>query len=216
MGRTQEPIYSLNRLAEEGRLGDFKVFVDSPMSVYATEIVRSHPECFNEEMLGYIRTDDPDPFHFTHLHYITEAEDSKLIQLVDEPCIIISSSGMMEAGRIRHHLKANISDTRNTILITGYCEPSTLGGKLMAGADTVNIMGEAYEVKASVEVMKEYSAHGDFGDIAKFLISQDKERIKQLFLVHGEPDAMQKLKDDLGDMDYASIVMPKYRSSYEF
>lgn len=197
-------------------MGDFKVFADSPMSVYATEIVRSHPECFNEEMLGYIRTGDPDPFHFTHLHYITEAEDSKLIQLVDEPCIIISSSGMMEAGRIRHHLKANISDTRNTILITGYCEPSTLGSKLMAGADTVNIMGEAYEVKASVEVMKEYSAHGDFGDIAKFLISQDKERIKQLFLVHGEPDAMQKLKDDLGDMDYASIVMPKYRSSYEF
>jgi metallo-beta-lactamase family protein len=215
VGRTQELIYSLNRLAEAGRLGKIKVFVDSPMSVYATDIIKSHPECFNDELREYIRFEDPDPFGFGHLHFVVEADDSKLLNFVDEPCIIISSSGMMEAGRIRHHLKQHISDSRNTILVTGYCEPSTLGGKLLSGAQRVNIMGDDLEVKADIVEMKEYSAHGDFGDIAKFLICQDKEKIQKIFLVHGEKEGMLELKDDLEGLGYGNIELARFRMSYK-
>jgi len=213
IGRTQELIYSLNYLAEEGRLPDVKVFVDSPLSVYATDILRSNPEYFNDTMLEYIKT-DPDPFGFPQLQYITEAEDSRQLNAREEPCVIISSSGMMEAGRIQHHLKNNLSDPNSAVLITGYCEPSTLGGKLMNGADKVTIMGEEVEVKAEMIVMKEYSAHGDYGDIAKFLHCQDKEQIQKIFLVHGEKKVMEQLKTDLEDLGYANIDIPEYRLSY--
>ena len=213
IGRTQELIYSLNYLAEEGRLPDVKVFVDSPLSVYATDILRSNPEYFNDTMLEYIKT-DPDPFGFPQLHYITEAEDSRQLNAREEPCVIISSSGMMEAGRIQHHLKNNLSDPNSAVLITGYCEPSTLGGKLMNGADKVTIMGEEVDVKAEMIVMKEYSAHADYGDIAKFLHCQDKENIKKIYLVHGEKNVMQQLKTDLEDLGYANIEIPEFRLSY--
>ncbi len=121
---------------------------------------------------------------------------------------------MMEAGRIRHHLKNNISDPRNTILITGYCEPSTLGGKLLAGADKVYIMGEELEVKADIELMKEYSAHADLGDIAKFLVSQNKEQIQGIFLVHGEKDTMDKMKEELQNLGYKDIIIPHFKMHY--
>jgi metallo-beta-lactamase family protein len=213
IGRTQELIYSLNYLAEEGRLPDVKVFVDSPLSVYATDILRSNPEYFNDTMLEYIKT-DPDPFGFPQLQYITEAEDSRQLNAREEPCVIISSSGMMEAGRIQHHLKNNLSDPNSAVLITGYCEPATLGGKLMNGADKVVILGEEVEVKAEMIVMKEYSAHADYGDIAKFLHCQDKEQIQKIFLVHGEKKVMEQLKSDLEDLGYPNIEIPDYRLSY--
>lgn len=214
IGRTQELIYSLNVLAEADRLGEVKVFVDSPLSVYATDIIRNHPECFNEAMLEFIKT-DPDPFGFKHLHFIIESDDSKLLNSLDEPCIIISSSGMMEAGRIRHHLKNNISDSKNAVLITGYCEPSTLGGKLVNGAEKVRIFEEEQEVKAEIIVMNEYSAHADYGDIAKFLFCQDKEQIKLMFLVHGEKEVMEKLKGDLQESGYKNVEIAEFRMSYE-
>jgi metallo-beta-lactamase family protein len=214
IGRTQELIYSLNVLAEDGRLPDIKVFVDSPLSVYATDIMRSNSEYFNDDMLEYIKS-DPDPFGFPQLHYVIEQDDSKLLNSIDEPCIIISSSGMMEAGRIRHHVKNNISDPRNAILITGYCEPSTLGGKLQRGAEKVTIFDEEYEVKAEILQMKEYSAHADFGDIVKFLFCQDKEQVQQIFLVHGEKESMEKLKEDLGEYGFKNIQVAEFRMSYE-
>jgi metallo-beta-lactamase family protein len=214
IGRTQELIYSLNILAEEGRLPDIKVFVDSPLSVYATDIMRDNSAYFCEQMLEYIKS-DPDPFGFPQLHYVIENDDSKLLNSIDEPCIIISSSGMMEAGRIRHHLKNNISDARNAVLITGYCEPSTLGGKLQRGAEKVTIFGEEYEVKTEIIQMKEYSAHADFGDIVKFLFCQDKEQVQQIFLVHGEKESMEKLKEDLGEYGFKNVRIAEFRMSYE-
>jgi metallo-beta-lactamase family protein len=213
IGRTQELIYSLNYLAEEGRLPNIKVFVDSPLSVYATEIMRENSDYFNETMLDYIKT-DPDPFGFPQLSYVTEAEDSKLIITLDEPAVIISSSGMMEAGRIQHHLKNNLADPNSAVLITGYCEPATLGGKLMNGAKKVNIMGDEVEVNAEMIVMKEYSAHADYSDIAKFLHCQDKENIQKIFLVHGEKRVMEVLKKDLGELGYQNIEIPELRLSY--
>jgi metallo-beta-lactamase family protein len=214
VGRTQELIYSLNYLAEEGRLPDVKVFVDSPLSVYATDIMRKSPDCFNESMQEYIKS-DPDPFGFPQLHFVTEVEDSIMINKMDEPCVIISSSGMMQAGRIRHHLKNNLSDPNSTVLITGYCEPSTLGGKLLNGAEKVTIMDEEVEVKAEIILMNEYSAHADYGDIAKFLFCQDKEKVKKLFLVHGEKEVMEQLKKDLEEYGFRDIVIPGFRLSYE-
>ncbi|QNF32361.1 MBL fold metallo-hydrolase [Adhaeribacter swui] len=214
IGRTQELIYSLNYLAEEGRLPeDVKVFVDSPLSVYATDILRSHPEYFNETMQEYLKFDS-DPFGFPQLHYITEAEDSRELNNLDQPCVIISSSGMMEAGRIQHHLKNNLADPNSAVLITGYCEPSTLGGQLLNGAETVRIFGEEVAVNAEILVMKEYSAHGDYGDIAKFLMCQDKEKIKKIFLVHGEKRVMEQLKADLTEFGYSNIEIPDFRLSY--
>lgn len=215
IGRTQELIYSLNILAEDGRLPEgVNVFVDSPLSVYATDIMREHPENFNEDMLEFIQT-DPDPFGFPQLHFITDHEDSKILNALDAPCVIISSSGMMEAGRIRHHLHKNISDPRTTILVTGYCEPSTLGGKLLGGAERVTILEDELEVKAEIVLMNEYSAHADFSDLAKFLHCQNKEEIKQIYLVHGEESSMEKLKTDLEEMGYSNIIIPKFRMSYE-
>jgi metallo-beta-lactamase family protein len=213
IGRTQELIYSLNCLAEEGRLPNVKVFVDSPLSVYATDVMRGNSEHFNETMLEYIKT-DPDPFGFPQLTYITETADSIQLNTFDEPCVIISSSGMMEAGRIRNHLKNNLVDPNSAVLITGYCEPSTLGSKLMNGAEKVEILGQEVEVKAEIMVMKEYSAHADYGDIARFLHCQDKEKIKKIFLVHGEKRVMEQLKNDLGELGYENIELPELRLSY--
>lgn len=215
IGRTQELVYSLNILAEDGRLPrDINFFVDSPLSVYATDIMRSHPENFNQEMLEFIQT-DPDPFGFPNLHFITDHEDSKILNALDAPCVIISSSGMMEAGRIRHHLKKNIADPRTTILVTGYCEPSTLGGKLLAGAEKVQLFEEELEVKAEIVLMNEYSAHADFSDLAKFLHCQDKEQIRKIYLVHGEESSMKKFKADLEELGYQHIEIPEFRMSYE-
>jgi metallo-beta-lactamase family protein len=213
LGRTQELIYSLNCLAEAGRLPAVKVFVDSPLSVYATDILRNHPEYFNEKLREYLKT-DPDPFGFPQLTYITEAEESRDLTQLEEPCIILSSSGMMEAGRIRHHLRTSLANANNAVLITGYCEPNTLGGKLMRGIGKVQLFGEEIEVKAQVLVMKEYSAHGDYSDIARFLHCQDKERIRRIFLVHGERPVMEQLKKDLQELGYHDIEIPELRLSY--
>ena len=215
IGRTQELVYSLNVLAEEGRLpAHVRVYVDSPLSVYATDIMREHEECFNEDMLEYLKFDE-DPFGFPQLHFLMEADDSKLVNASDDPCVIISSSGMMQGGRIRHHLQTTLDDPKNTLLITGYCEPSTLGGRLLQGAEKVTIDGRELEVKAELKTMKEYSAHGDYEDIVRFLHCQDKDEIKQIYLVHGEEGAMKKLKKDLEELGYQNIQLPGFGMSYE-
>ncbi len=214
IGRTQELIYSLNYLAEDGRLpAGVNVFVDSPLSVYATDILRSSPAYFNDTLLEFIKT-DPDPFGFPQLHYITEVADSKELINLEQPCVIISASGMMEAGRIQHHLKNNLADPNSAVLITGYCEPTTVGGQLLNGAETVRILGEEVPVKAEMIVMKEYSAHADYRDIVKFLMCQDKDKIQKIYLVHGEKRVMEQLKTDLEELGYPNIDIPDLRLSY--
>lgn len=215
IGRTQELVFSLNVLAEEDRLPKHvRVYVDSPLSVYATDIMREHAEYFNKDMLEYLKFDE-DPFGFPQLHFLTEAEDSKLLNASKDPCVIISSSGMMQGGRIQHHLQTNLSDERNTLLITGYCEPSTLGGRILQGAEKVTVLGEEVEVKAEVLVMNEYSAHADYEDIVRLLHGQDKDQLREIFLVHGEERSMKKLKGDLEDLGYTNIRIPDFRMSYE-
>jgi metallo-beta-lactamase family protein len=214
IGRTQELIFSLNKLAEDGKLPPVKVFVDSPLSVYATDIMRDNQKYFNDEMQEYVET-DPDPFGFDGIHFIIERGDSIQLNNYDEPCVIISASGMMEGGRIRHHLRQNISDPRNTILITGYCEPSTLGGRIASGANEVYIMGDSFPVKAEVVMMNEYSAHGDYSDILKVLLRLDKHKVKQIFLVHGDRQTMAVFKETLHEQGFKNVEIAEYRMSYE-
>lgn len=214
IGRTQELIYSLNKLAESNKLPEVPVFVDSPLAVYATDILRDANDHFNPKVQELLKTDD-DPFGFDNLKYIVERDDSILLNKSNEPCVIISSSGMMEGGRIRHHLKTCIEDDKNTILMTGYCEPSTLGGQIASGAKQVAFLGGEYQVNAGIQFMKEYSAHADYGDLLKFLMNQDKEKLKYIFLVHGEPNIMDSFKKTLHEEGYPNVEIPGYRVSYE-
>lgn len=214
IGRTQELIFSLNKLAEDGRLPDVQVFVDSPLSVYATDILRSNEKYFNDSMLEYLKSDS-DPFGFQGMNFVLDHQESKQVERYDKPCVIISSSGMMEAGRIRHHLRNNISDRKNTILITGYCEPETLGGKISRGAEKVMIGAEEFTVQAEVIAMNEYSAHGDYGDLLKLLIHQDKNKLKHIFLVHGERGVMKAFKETLEEQGYQNVQVAEFRMSYE-
>jgi metallo-beta-lactamase family protein len=196
LGRTQEIVFVLNKLKNEGRLPDIKVFVDSPLSTSATDIVRKHPECFNENLQEYIKT-DPNPFGFNNLKYIRDSDESKALNTNKEPCIIISASGMCDAGRIKHHLMNCIGNPENTVLIVGYCSPHTLGGKLLSGQKSVRIFGEDFDVKAEVETILSYSAHADYSELIKFLSCQDKKKVKKVFLVHGEEDAKNGFKEKL-------------------
>lgn len=210
VGRTQELIFSLNKLAESGKLPDIPVFVDSPLAVYATDIVRNHSEYFNKDMKNFMQS-DPDPFGFSKLILLTSHKESTLITSVPDPYIVISSSGMMEAGRILRHLQYSVSDERNGILLTGFAGHDTLGGKIARGRKKVTIIDETYQVNAKIYKLQEYSAHADINDILKFLSCQDKKKTERIFLVHGERRSLRELKERLSAEDYRNveIAMPK-------
>ena len=154
------------------------IFVDSPLAVNATTVFRMHPECFNKNFLKVLEK-DPDPFGFDNLFYITRVEDSKRLNDHKKPCVIISASGMMEAGRVKHHLANNISDPKNTILVVGYCAPTTLGARIGRGDKEVSIHGTVYEVKAEVKKIESFSGHGDYKEMIGFLSCQDKSSYQQ-------------------------------------
>lgn len=207
LGRTQELVYALDKMSTKGMLPAIKVYVDSPLSVNATSIMRNHPECFNEEILEYMKKDS-DPFGFDKLTYIQDVIESKQLNDLKEPCIIISASGMADAGRIKHHIKNNITDPNNTILIVGYAERNSLGGKLRAKYKTVKIFGIEYEVKAEIVIIDSYSAHGDYKEMIHYYDCQDKKKIKQVFLVHGEYDVQLNYKEKLIDAGFRNISIP--------
>ncbi len=196
VGRTQELLYLLNQLENENRLPALTYFVDSPLSWEATEVVKSHPENFNKELKNVL-LHDKNPFDFTGLTYIKTAEESKQINFYNEPCVIISSSGMAEAGRVKHHIKNNIGDSKNTILMVGYASPYSLAGKLLNGVKEVDIYGEDCMVKAEIGTMPGMSAHGDYNDLSQFISNQDNEKVKKLFLVHGEYDVQTEFAGKL-------------------
>ncbi len=207
VGRTQELLYFLNELSNSGDLKGLPVFVDSPLSKEATEVVESHPENFNKTLQYLLRT-DKDPFDFPQLKFIESVDESKSLNDIHDPCIIISASGMADAGRVKHHIKNNISDAKNTILIVGYCEPQSLGGRFMAGAKEVRIYGEMYSVVAEVGVMRSMSAHGDYDDLCQFLACQDKDQVKQLFIVHGEEDVQLDFQRSLMKKGFKDVIVP--------
>jgi metallo-beta-lactamase family protein len=207
LGRTQEILYVLDQLKNKKLLPvDLRVYVDSPLSSKATEIVKKHPECFNEKLKEYIIS-DPEPFNFPGLTFIEEVEDSKALNKSEEPCIIISASGMADAGRIKHHIKKTVVDPKNTILIVGYASPRTLAANLEAGNQQVHIFGEIFDVKARVESLHSFSAHADYLELIRFLSCQDKEKVKTIFLVHGDEEAKKEFKERLLKEGFKNVVI---------
>lgn len=212
VGRTQEILYALNQLELENRLPDLDYFVDSPLSIEATEIIKKYPEYFNKTIQRVLQSDS-DPFNFKGLKYIKKVEQSKLLNFRDEPCVIISASGMADAGRVKHHISNNIENSRNTILLTGYCEPNSLGGRLQSGARQVGIFGVAHEVNADVGSIRSMSAHGDYEDLSQWLACQDPKQVKKLFLVHGEYEVQQDFKARLVRKGFDDVEIPELHFS---
>lgn len=208
VGRTQELLYALNQLELENRLPRLDYFVDSPLSIEVTELLKKFPQYFNKHIQQVLQTDN-DPFSFTGLKYVKTVEESKLLNFRNEPCVIISASGMAEAGRVKHHISNNIENSRNTILLTGYCEPMSLGGRLMAGAKEVGIFGVRHEVHAEVGSIRSMSAHGDYEDLSQFLAGQDPRQVKKLFLVHGEYEVQEHFKQRLLKKGFPDVEIPE-------
>ena len=207
VGRTQELLYLLNRLDTERRLPPLNYYVDSPLSIETTEIVKHHPECFNEKVQQLLKTDN-DVFAFPGLVYTRTAEESIKLNSLKEPCVIISASGMAEAGRVKHHIANNIADRRNTILIVGYCEPHSLGGLLRSGAQHVTIYGEHHDVVAEVGIIQSLSAHGDYNDLSQSLSCQDPRQVRKLFIVHGEYEVQQAFRERLLKKGFTDVEIP--------
>lgn len=215
VGRTQELVYSLNNFFNAGKLPKIDIYVDSPLAVNATDIFRLHPECFNNDILEVMQK-DPDPFGFNSLYYIKSTEDSKRINKLKQPCVVIAASGMMEAGRIKHHLANGISDPKNTILAVGYCSPRTLGARILRGETPVSIHGVSYEVKAEIRRLESFSGHGDYKEMMDYLECQDKSKLKKVFIVHGEYEAQKTYMQHLQDKGYNSIAIPAVGEEYSF
>lgn len=215
VGRTQEIIYVLNNFSNAGLLPRIEVFVDSPLSVNATHIFRMHTDCMNDEVKAVMKSDD-DPFGFNQLHYIKNVEQSKKLNDYDKPCIIISASGMAEAGRIKHHIANNISNPNNTILIIGYCAPSTLGARIQNPDITeISILGEIRPVNARIERLEAFSGHGDYNEMLDFLNCQDQDEIRQIFLVHGEFHCQQTYREKMEIEGYRNIEIPASGEVFE-
>jgi metallo-beta-lactamase family protein len=207
VGRTQELLYALNALELKGILPDVPFYVDSPLSDKATQVLKDHPEVYNRDVKEVLKVDD-DPFAFKGLRFVQSTEESIALNDDPRPCVIISSSGMAEAGRVKHHIKNNINNPKTTILIVGYCEPNSLGGHLVKGDKEVFIFGDKYEVKADVRVIKSMSAHGDYEDLLHFLKCQDPKQVKKIFLVHGEYEVQQHFAKTLNDNGFANVEIP--------
>jgi metallo-beta-lactamase family protein len=207
VGRTQEILYALNQLELENRLPAIDFFLDSPLSVTATQLIKRYPQYFNKTIQKVLQEDN-DPFHFPRLHHIESVEDSKLLNYRTEPCVIISASGMAEAGRIKHHISNNIENSRNTVLMTGYCEPGSLAGRLLNGDKEVSIFGIKHEVHAEIGLVKSMSAHGDYEDLCQWLSCQDPQQVKNMFLVHGEYHVQQDFKERLIRKGFLDVEVP--------
>ncbi|HOW30222.1 MAG TPA: MBL fold metallo-hydrolase [Bacteroidales bacterium] len=208
IGRTQEVVYALNNFFNEGLLPRINIYVDSPLAVNATEVFRMHADNLNEEVHD-VMLNDPDPFGFSSLYYLKTPEESKKLNAVKKPCVIISASGMMEAGRIKHHAANNIENPDNTMLFVGYCSPITLGARILGGENPVSIFGEKHPVNATIERIEAFSGHGDYSEMSQYLKCQDANKLKQVFLVHGEYEAQQFYQQKLGEAGFTNVLIPE-------
>jgi metallo-beta-lactamase family protein len=205
VGRTQEIVYCLHQLSDAGHLPKVPIYVDSPLSVNATEIYRLHPECFNENIYRFLR-EKHNPFGMENLTYIRELAHSMRLNDLREPAIIISASGMCEAGRIRHHLKNHIGNPANLILFIGYCAEHTLGWQIMGGKPVVNIFGEPHVVKARIESIDSFSGHADKDELGAYL-NRIGGSMKNIFVIHGEENQSLALRETLQTRKPNSLVV---------
>lgn len=214
LGRTQELLYRLDKLYNAGQLNNIPVYVDSPLAMNATQIFLMHPECFDDEVHHFMRKDD-NPFGWNNMHYVKDANQSKLLNTSEEPCVIIAASGMANAGRIKHHLFHQLSKPENTVLIVGYCADGTLGKKLVDKADSVRIFHQDIQVLATVEVMSSMSAHADQPELLRFVSNQHPDKLKQIFLVHGEPKNQEAYKVALQAKGFKDIRIPTLGETFD-
>ena len=210
VGRTQEIVYVLNQLYNDGRLPHIRCYVDSPLSVNATHVFRMYMDSLNEEVRDTMRF-DPDPFGFNTLTYITDIRESKALNNSDEPCIIISASGMLEAGRVKHHVANHISDPSCTILIVGYCTPTSLGARIQdPKRQWISIFGYDHRIKAQISKIEGFSGHGDYEEMIRYYTTcQRVEDIRQTFIVHGETEAQEAFKDHLYEAGFRNFSIPE-------
>jgi len=214
VGRTQQIVYTLHQLTLAGELPRVPIFVDSPLSVNATEVYRLHPECFNEAIYKFLREKE-NPFGMENLTYIREVALSRKLNDLQDPAIIISASGMAEAGRIRHHLANHIGSPVNLILFVGYCAEHTLGAQIMSGQNPVNIFGDPHEVGTRVASLDSFSGHADKSELRSYVeaISGD---IKKISVVHGEEEQALAFAETLRGMKpKAEVLLPEYQQMVE-
>lgn len=214
VGRTQEILYALNQLSLEKRLPEIKVYVDSPLSLKATEAIKQYTGDFNERLQQVLQIDD-DPFHFEGLNYIETVEDSRKLVDLEEPCVIISASGTADAGRVRHHIGGCVANEKHTVLMAGYCGAQSLGGQLLSGAKEVEIFGEATPVSVEVGKLASLSAHGDADDLLRFLGCQDAAKTRKVFLVHGEHEVQLAFAERLQRKGFEQVVIPGHHEEVE-
>lgn len=214
VGRTQQIVYTLHQLILEGKIPKVPMFVDSPLSVNATEVYRLHPECFNDSIYKFLR-EKQNPFGMENLTYIREVVHSMKLNELKEPAIIISASGMCEAGRIRHHLKNHIGNPNNLILFIGYCAAHTLGAQIVSGRNPVNIFGEPHEVRARVASVDAFSGHADRSELVDY-VKKLTGNIKKIFVIHGEEQQALAFAGTLKQLKPgAQVHVPELRQKFE-
>jgi metallo-beta-lactamase family protein len=213
VGRTQELVYRLHKLKQRRDIPvDLPVFVDSPLAIDATSIFRLHPECYDQEVEQFL-LESGDPFGFQQLRYTRSVEASKELNFMREPAVIISASGMCEAGRIQHHLKNNVEDANNTILIVGWQAPQTLGRRIVEKQAFIKIFGEEYRLNAQVEVINGFSAHADREEMLSWL-REMKRTPEHVFVVHGEEEVTESFAGTLQQQGIPNTYVPHLNESF--
>ena len=213
IGRTQSLVYSLNKIFTSGLLPPVKVFVDSPLAMRSTEVFRKFHNLVNKEAQDFYSRQG-DEFEFDNLEYVESLKDSRQVSNYFEPCIIISSAGMLDGGRVQDHLYHNIQNYYCTILFIGYCAKGTLGHRLLRGDPIVHIKDRDMAVYATIKQTDVLSAHGDHEDLMQTVKQLDKTKLKQVFLVHGEVQSMDALATALEEEDYP-VTIPQKGIVYE-
>ncbi len=209
LGRTQEVLFVLNKFKNLGFISPkLKVFLDSPLSIKITIHSKKYFHEFNNDFQSVLKT-DVDPFAFDGLIFTDKAEESKQINLFEDPCIIISAAGMMDAGRVQHHLLHLLTNEKNTVLAVGFCAKGTVGDKLLSGEKEIHIFDTTIEVKAKVEKLFSFSAHGDQKDMLRYFSMQKKDTLKKIFLVHGEEKIKINWQKKLIEEGYKNVIIPE-------
>jgi len=214
VGRTQEVLYALNQLHLEKRLPEILYFIDSPLSLKATENIKRYKEQFSDRLQQVLEIDD-DPFDFPGLKYVETVEDSRRLVDYSQPCVIISASGTADAGRVKHHINECIGNSNSAILFVGYCGRESLGGQLLNGEKEVEIFSDPCAVVAEVGHLQGMSAHADTDELIRFISNQDAEKVKAIFLVHGESEVQKTFSDRLNLKGFQTVEIPSQHQQYD-